>query len=232
MCSSTDSSRSQASASGWRSCSSSRKRSTAQAPTSSWAEGSSLSAPGGPGAMSQPARATSLDRQPSAQVNTTGKQVKCSRPLYGPFDRVRYPARRLTSSERPRLRWSGKVLWAREELNLRPLPCQENQCVEKGWHRVFPKVKSRIRLSGAVRSCPAVVRQAMPQVCPKQSSLASSLRQPRRARVRAARGRPSRPGPASVLYVPTPQHAWRRVGRCWSRPRPRGALPAAPWPVS
>jgi hypothetical protein len=62
----------------------------------------------------------------------------------GPFDRVCVPANRSTRPDRPRLRWSARVWWAREELNLRPLPCQiqraiaalyggRSKIVEDGW---------------------------------------------------------------------------------------------------
>ena len=43
-----------------------------------------------------------------------------------PFDRVCDPANRSTSPNGSRLRWSARVWWAQEELNLRPLPCQQN----------------------------------------------------------------------------------------------------------
>jgi hypothetical protein len=53
--------------------------------------------------------------------------------------------------------WSPDVV-AREELNLRPLPCQgKTNSQGSGWHRAFPQVNGRLGVSGTdrrARECP------------------------------------------------------------------------------
>jgi hypothetical protein len=55
-----------------------------------------------------------------------------------------------------RLRWSGRVWWAREELNLRPLPCQQNarnRCAEAPYLCRDRMVNGRFRFLGLAVLC-------------------------------------------------------------------------------
>jgi hypothetical protein len=85
--------------------------------------------------LRQPARATS-----PRQAALRSREHNCLTKVLSTAVRANSvgsvtPARRSTSPDRPCLRWSGKVWWAREELNLRPLPCQQTAGKRCATHR-------------------------------------------------------------------------------------------------
>jgi hypothetical protein len=68
------------------------------------------------------------------------------------------------SSDGPRLRWSGWAWWAREELNLRPLPCQQNggnRCARSRSPRSLPTVEAEGKRSLGVQGN-ALFRHPLP----------------------------------------------------------------------
>ena len=77
------------------------------------------------------------------------------------------------------MRWSGPVLWAREELNLRPLPCQQttgNRCADGCFRRSRPTVEVEVKRSLCVqlsalfaRRDPAPAEGTIPLSAPRDS---------------------------------------------------------------
>jgi len=141
----------------------------------------------------------------------------------------------------PRLRWSARVRWAREELNLRPLPCQENagnRCANRRCPRSPPTVGGEVKrsldvqlnvLPARLKPSPTAISLIHPG--PPRNA-ASLLRSAYTSAVQHATPAP----PPAILHPPDPHSpplvmwsdipykypiAWASPAACRSRPRIR-----------